>query len=521
MEHRFSEVPPLKQQRSTFDRSHGLKTTFDSGYLVPIFWDEALPGDTFNLKLHTLARLSTPKVPIMDNIKMSFFFFAVPNRLLWQNWKPFMGEKITPDDTTEYLNPVVDVKDAVPGDLADYFGLPIKGDGTGFTNALNVNALPFRAYNLIWNEWFRDQNLQDPVEVETGDSDDYTNYALLRRGKRHDYFTSCLPWTQKGDAVSIPVSGYAPVHAQAYGQWEIRKASAPYNVVAGAPTDLQADTNGQLHMAGNYNVALDPKLNLIADVSSATIGSINDLRQAFQIQKMLERDARSGTRYIEVIKAHFGVISPDARMQRPEYLGGGVVPINISQVPQTSESGTTPQGNMAAYAISKSDGQVGFTSSFTEHCTIIGLVSVNADLSYQQGLERMWSRQTRYDYYWPSLATLGEQAVLNKEIYYGDSALNDDQPFGYQERYAEYRYKPSRITGLFRSTATSSLDMWHLAQEFTSLPELGADFIQDNPPIDRVIAVPSEPQIIFDSYVEYKCARPIPVFGVPGMIDHF
>lgn len=548
-QHLFSQIPSTQIPRSVFDRSHGYKTTFNSGYLVPFYVDEVLPGDSFKLTATLFARLATPIVPFMDNLYLETFFFFVPNRLVWDNWQKFNGEQKNPSDSTDFLIPTVSGTNVQNQTLWDYFGLP-----TNVVETLKVNALPFRAYNLIFNEWFRDENLQESLKVPTGDGpDNLSDYSLVRRGKRHDYFTSCLPWPQKGPGVEISIGGSANVSGSltswpgsiSYSMTATNGATVqPSTVSLNLFPETMASNTGNSTSASFSQASFlgsDFKVNTSranvsvtatrgdisgfgftgkADLSSAVPISINDLRQAFQIQKLYERDARGGTRYTEILRSHFGVISPDARLQRPEYLGGSSARISINPVQQTSSTNeTTPQGNLAAFGV-VSDSFHGFSKSFVEHGYVFGFVNVRADLTYQQGLNRMWSRQGRFDFYWPVLAHLGEQAVLNKEIY-AQGTADDDKVFGYQERYAEYRYYPGQITGKFRSTDPQPLDSWHLAQKFSSLPTLSSQFIQDDPPVNRVIAVQDEPQFLFDSYIRLKCARPMPVYSVPGLVDHF
>ena len=510
MSHQFSQVPSAEIPRSSFDRSHGNKTTFDAGFLIPIYVDEALPGDTFNMAMTGFARLATPLKPFMDNVFLDSFFFAVPIRLIWQNWERFNGSQDNPADSTDFLIPtmVSPIGGYLAASVSDYFGLPTLVAG------MTHSVLHHRAYNLIWNEWFRDQNLQDSVATNVDDGPDLdTDYELLRRGKRHDYFTSALPFPQKGPSVELPLGESATIFTT---------ATEGQTIGIDQPSNNQAQlaTNGA-NLQGSAGVAAVAPM--LVDLSTATAATINELRQAFQVQKLFERDARGGTRYTEIIRAHFGVTSPDARLQRPEYLGGGSTPININPVAQTSGgidvADDTPQGNLAAFGTATLN-RHGFTKSFTEHCVIIGMVSARADLNYQQGLNRMFPRSTRFDFYWPALSHIGEQTILNQEIM-AQGTPDDQNVFGYQERYAEYRYKPSTITGEFRSNFAQPLDLWHLAQDFATLPVLNSEFIEEDPPLDRVIAVTDEPHFLWDSYFHLRCARPMPMYSVPGMIDHF
>jgi hypothetical protein len=560
----FVQLPKTSIPRSQFDRSHGWKGAFGAGKLVPFFVDEVLPGDTFNLSTAMLARLSTPIVPFMDNLWLRTFFFFVPNRLVWEHWEAMNGDQRSgPTASTDYLVPQANISGVKIGSIGDAMGLPI-GKNT------QVSELPLRAYSLIWNEWFRDQNLQSAFNIDKNsqreyvadtaisgtnvDNPVYYSSDYLPVAKFHDYFTSSLPWPQKGPGVEISLGGTVPVVTPGLpesglypltlantnqmdwlyssgNQWYRAEPNTEFSpVISGVSGENYADFSrfpfGTRYSGGNSvkdsNLAIKLPVGSTVDLSKSTPISINDLRQAFQIQKLYERDARGGTRYTEILRSHFGVVSPDARLQRPEYLGGGKTRINVNPVQQTSstdEASGTPQGNLAAYAVAV-DSRHSFTKSFVEHGFVIGLVCVQSDLTYQQGLNRMWSRKARFDYYWPVFAHLGEQAVLNKEIFC-QGTEEDDKVFGYQERYAEYRYFPSQITGHLRSTSSTPLDVWHLAEKFDSLPTLSDQFIRDNTPLSRVVAVQDEPPIILDAWFDLKSVRPMPVYSTPGLVDHF
>nr|DAW95596.1 MAG TPA: Capsid protein [Microviridae sp.] len=559
----------MYMRRTKFDRSHVYKTTFDSGKLIPVFVDEVLPGDTTRMSVNYFARLATPIKPIMDNIYLDWFFFFVPNRLVWEHWQNFCFEREDPDDTTEYVIPTVTATgnsgNAYIGSLWDYFGLPTNTSG----NISGINALPFRAVYLIWNEWFRDENLQKPVKIQKGDanevldssrSSDQPSWVFSSgtsivpglscppRGKRHDYFTSALPWTQKGPGVSIGLAGTASIVDPTPGtgfllhstSTQLAAVSADISspggevvkrgdgsISFGRPGSNQSSVGG---FAGNYAdpiiMSAQPAYTYLGndsyvDLDTSSIFTINSLRTAFQMQKFYERLARGGSRYTEVIRSFFGVVSPDARLQRPEFLGSFTKMVNVNPIAQTSATdGTSPQGNLSAYGVTAAKFH-GFTKSFVEHGYIFGFVCARADLTYQQGINKMWLRSTVYDFYWPTFAHLGEQAIELREIYAQGSEA-DTTVFGYQERYAEYRYKPSQITGKFRSSVTGgNLDVWHLSQFFNNPPTLSEEFITENPPIKRIIAVTDEPQFLLDIGFRYTTVRPMPMFGTPGLVDHF
>ena len=571
--HRFSDAPAMYMKRSKFDRSHVYKTTFNSGKLIPVFVDEVLPGDTTRMSVNYFARLATPIKPIMDNIYLDWFFFFVPNRLVWEHWQNFCFEQEDPGDSTDYVIPTVTAtgnsENAYIGSLWDYFGLPVNTSG----NLSGISALPFRGVYLIWNEWFRDENLQKSVKIQKGDTNEVLNssraseqpfwvfrsgtnifpgFACPPRGKRHDYFTSAFPWTQKGPGVSIGLAGRADIidptpdpgfllHSNftdlaavtacvgevASGGHRVTKGygSIKFNRY-GSNSDYSSVGGFAGNTETNVIVSAQPGSSYLGndsyvDLDTSSMFTINSLRTAFQMQKFYERLARGGSRYTEVLRSFFGVVSPDARLQRPEFLGSFTKMVNVNPIAQTSATdSTSPQGNLSAYGVTAAKFH-GFTKSFVEHGYVFGFVCARADLTYQQGINKMWLRSTVYDFYWPTFAHLGEQAIELREIY-AQGSDDDKTVFGYQERYAEYRYKPSQITGKFRSSVVNgSLDKWHLSQFFNNAPTLNEEFILENPPINRIIAVPSEPEFLLDIGFRYTTVRPMPMFGTPGLVDHF
>ena len=551
-------MPTIDISRSKFDRSFTHKTTFNTGDIIPFFCTDILPGDTMKMNTAQVVRMMTPITPVMDNANLDTYFFFVPNRLIWEHWQEFCGENKTAPwiQQTEYQIPQV-VAPATTGwtkgSLADYFGYPTGVPG------YKADVLPFRAYSLIYNEWFRDENLKNPVYISMGDSDTTgvdildANYdpvtdtecgaAPLKAAKYHDYFTSCLPNAQKGPAVKVPLGKTAPIVVgdstdlptiSGYTKGTGKDGEEIFYLAGNAGNALAAiDSNG------NYDNLGSPKeWGMVADLSNAVGATINQLRQAFQIQKFYERQALGGTRYIELIKSHFKTTNPDFRMQRPEYLGGMRTPININQVVQTDatsqqlggkyESGTwkwemsdlSPQGNTAAYSLTTGRNKDLFTHSFTEHGWVIGLAVVRTVHTYQQGLNRMFSRKSMFDFYWPELANLGNMGVLNKEIYLQNTSA-DNEVFGYQEAWAEYRYMPDIVTGEMRSNYSQSLDIWHWADDYSSKPTLGSDWIDETKEnVARTLAVQEHDQFMGDFYFNCIMTRPMPLYSVPGLIDH-
>lgn len=530
-EQHYSQVPHANVPRARFKRDYSLLTTMNEGDLVPIYCDEVLPADTAKIDLNALMRMSTPLYPVMDNCYCDFYFFFVPSRLLWEHFENLMGQ----NDSTFWAEPVeyTTPKTTAPeggwnvGTLADYFGIP-----TGIAN-LQVNSLPFRAYAKIYNEWFRDENLQQPVtmsktDATTAGSNTGTNLTDAEAGglplkvcKYKDYFTSCLPSPQKGNAVALPMTGNAPIRA--YDGSIVSEDAVyfkNYTILDENKTTTGENSGDTWHIYGSNregNNGVDQKL--YTDLSNVTAATINELRQAIAVQHILERDARTGTRYKEYLQGAWGVTSPDARLDRSEYIGGYRLPININQVIQTSATDTTsPQGNTAAFSMTTMSRNMA-TYSATEHGFILGLAAVRVDHSYQQGLSRMWTRSTRFSYYDPMLANLGEQAVLNQEIYAQGKAV-DEEVFGYQEAWADYRYHTNMITGEMRSTYAQTLDAWHYADKYTELPKLSSDWIKESTAnIDRTIAVQSDNsrQFICNFYFDQTWTRAMPIYSLPGL----
>lgn len=549
----FSKIPNVKIQRSRFKRQSTHKTTRNVGDIVPIYIDEILPGDTVSMSMSSISRMTTPIYPVMDNAYEDVHWFFVPTRLVWDHWREFNGENTSAPWTQQVEYTIPKFKGSwYKGSVADYFGIPI-GQGS-----VLCSALPFRAYALIYNEWYRNQNLTTPVNIPKGDNTEvigvdpgdpydyvingYRGFRCFKANKYHDYFTSALPQPQKGPDVSLPLGYDAPVYS-------IPDSHNVYGPDTGYPLKWQRTDYNTFSPSSDYIHTLKPSVdgttatsivgsstppnvlsygltpvNLIANLNNSTGATINALRMAFQLQRLYERDARGGTRYTEIIRSHFGVVSPDSRLQRPEYLGGGRVPINVDQVLQTSSTdATSPQGNTAAYSLTGRTGHM-FTQSFTEHGYLMGLSVIRTDNTYQQGLERMWSRNTRFDFYLPALAHIGEQAILNKEIYYNFESNDNDNAFGYQEAWADYRYKPSRVSGAFRSNYAQPLDSWHYADYYQSQPYLSTNWIeQGKAEVDRTLTVPStlEDQFISDYCFNAVMTRPMPMYSVPGLIDHF
>lgn len=540
----FSMLPSVNIKRSRFNRPQSVKFTGNTGVLIPFYVDEVLPGSTHQIKTNKVVRLQTPITPFMDQMYLDTYYFFVPNRLVWTHWKEFNGENTAGPwiPQVEYTVPMFNTNNYVvkSGSALDYMGIPVGKNGIEFS------ALPWRAYALIWNEWFRDQNLQYPCSINKGDiggsissnNGDIIkgNQATMALGacfavsKFHDYFTSALPAPQKGTDVTLGLVGNIPVFSDGAISFGLTDTIADSSQNVSATVADGRATIGMANTSPYPDITLDDDSGVYADLSGISVATINQLRTAFQIQKLYEADARGGSRYTEILRQHFGVVSPDARLQRPEYLGGSRIPINVHQVVQSSETGTTPQGTTAAYSLTV-DSHGEFIRSFTEHGFIIGVCCVRYDHTYQQGIERFWSRKTRFDYYWPVFAHLGEQAILNKEIYAqgssvvdSDGNIVDDQVFGYQEAWADYRYKPNRVAGEMRSNLSNSLDVWHLADNYASLPALSAGWIsEDKSNVDRVLQVTSSVsnQLLFDFYIENTSTLPMPVHSVPGLVDHF
>lgn len=521
----FATVLPQTAPRSSFSRPYRRLMTMDAGYIYPIFVDEVVPSDMHTAKLSIFARLATPIVPIMDNLYCDVHFFYVPTRLVWPNIEKQYGAQDSPTDSTDYLTPIIQVpndpmiQSGFPVEsIYDYMGIPPMLGAAGVDGAGYVVAPPLRAYNKIWNDWYRDENTQPMAPVPTGDGpDDWGDYVLQRRNKRADYFTSGLPWPMKGPQVRMPIGVSAPVVSNGLPVLMLPDGASERNLIGynGSPNN-QVGLSGS-GLSGNKNLAFGSETGLEANLAEGLGPYLSAVREATALTHLLERDARGGTRFTEILRSHYGVISPDFRLQRSEFLGGGTTRVNFHPVPQTSESGSeTPQGNLAAFATVNLNTN-GFSKSFVEPGYIIGLASIRADYTYQQGLDKMWSRRSRLDTLWPEFANLSEQAILNKEIFWTGVPEVDNAAFAFQERYGEYKYKNSQVIGKMRSYVDDSLDVWHLAQEFANSPTFNYEFLWEDPPIDRVIATPTEPQFIVDLSMAIRSVRPLPMFSIPGL----